>query len=528
MKFIYSLTDQSPNLIMSSEEGEISGHNTARGMLALASKDIIISLSAALFFVFIARFLTEISDLGIVTGLQTIIATFNILSSLGIPPSATRFISMLTGAGENQKAAGLYPLIFSIAVVVSIIFSVITYYLAPSLSTILFHDLKYSTLIELTSIDIFLFSMTTSCIYLLYASNQFMKITWASLVNSVLKFPLALIFLVNGLGLQGIVFALIISDAVSFIIYVYYLRHRIFIKRNVISHSISELKSLIRYSFPIYGSMILNFLSTRLDVYLLLALSSLSVVGVYSPAVFISNTFFLILAAMDQALLPFTSRMFGTSGLDRFKFSSKLLSRYLFLFYFPLGFAIASSAPSLVVVILGDRFYESAYPITIIVIAITLTSMSAVFSNFLRSAGHPGIILKGNLLALVLQISVLLTTIPYFGILGAAAARATSRLVIFVYLARRLDRLNGLEYDRRALVNGLVGSSIISILIIGIDFAVEDRYSLPIAYIVAVLAYLLFLRQTRALEGKDLEFIDKIFLGKLNRLTVLLTKVLVH
>jgi O-antigen/teichoic acid export membrane protein len=154
--------------------------------------------------------------------------------------------------------------------------------------------------------------------------------------------------------------------------------------------------------------------------------------------------------------------------------------------------------------------------------------MSAVFSNFLRSAGHPGIILKGNLLALVLQISVLLTTIPYFGILGAAAARATSRLVIFVYLARRLDRLNGLEYDRRALVNGLVGSSIISILIIGIDFAVEDRYSLPIAYIVAVLAYLLFLRQTRALEGKDLEFIDKIFLGKLNRLTVLLTKVLVH
>jgi O-antigen/teichoic acid export membrane protein len=79
-------------------------------------------VSGAVFFIFIARFLPSLSDLGFVTGIQTIIAFFAILSTLGLARSATRFVSSYIGAGEKEKAADFYVLLFIIWLIPSTIF----------------------------------------------------------------------------------------------------------------------------------------------------------------------------------------------------------------------------------------------------------------------------------------------------------------------------------------------------------------------------------------------------------------------
>jgi O-antigen/teichoic acid export membrane protein len=310
--------------------------------------------------------------------------------------------------------------------------------------------------------------------------------------------------------------------------FVYVLLPKIHVKRRTLMYAISELRPLLKYSLSIYGNMILNALSTKVDVYLLLILSSLYVVGIYSAAVFIANTFLLVLSSMDQALLPYTATIFGKSGVQSFKKMSRMMSRYLFLFYFPIGFAIASSAPSLIVLTVGSRFEDSAYALAIIVISITLTSMTTVFNNLLRAAGDPGTILKANVIALVIQLFVSISTIPYFGIIGAAVARSISRTVLQVYPARKLKLLEGLEYDKEALKKGLIGSAIICIVIISISTLIPEPHLLPITYLISGAVYLLFLRTTYALNTKDVEFIDKTFLGKMKWLTVLLTKIVIH
>jgi O-antigen/teichoic acid export membrane protein len=150
--------------------GDFSAHTTAQGMIFTAARNIVASLSAAVFFIFVARFLPDVSDLGFITGIQTLIAMFIILSSVGLSPSATRFISTFMGAGEKRKATGLYPLIFIFAIVSSGVFAALLYYLAPYLSQIMFHDLRYSGLVELAAIDVFLFSLATASTFLLYKS----------------------------------------------------------------------------------------------------------------------------------------------------------------------------------------------------------------------------------------------------------------------------------------------------------------------------------------------------------------------
>ena len=372
--------------------------------------------------------------------------------------------------------------------------------------------------------------MIFTCVFLCYASKQFVRVAAFSIVNSVVKFSLAIVLFVVGWGLYGIVIGLIIGDAIGLSLFVIALVPKIQIQRYrlFLSSSLGELKTLFNFSIPLYGASILGFVASRVDIYFLMILSTLYAVGIYSPALFIDNTFFLIWIAIDQGLLPVTARIFGKSGLADFKSISKFSSRYLFLFYFPLGIAIAVSAPSLIVLVMGDRFIESTYPVIIIVVGITLTSPVVIFNNLLRSAGYSGTLLKNEALGVSAQVLMLLALIPPFGVVGAALARALSRVVYLIYPCYKLTKLGAMDYDKSALKNGLAGSLIIGIVIVVLNLLVTNNYYyLPITYIISFFVYLLFLRTTRALNREDIEFFDRIFMGKLKWLKTFLVKLVI-
>jgi O-antigen/teichoic acid export membrane protein len=509
---------------MSIEE-DISPHATARGMLLLAGKDIIATIAAIVFFILIARLLPSVADLGVLTGLQTIILMFVTLSGLGLPYAATRFISTYVGAGEKERALSLYPLILIFSTAVSGIFSFVLYVISPQISDILFRDSASTQLIRLASVDVFLYSLLTTCIFLLSASMEFKKVAIVSIFNSILKYSISFGLFAVGSGLYGIIFGLVLGDAVTLIIFIYALSPKIFRTKMRVLSTLPELKPLLKYAVSIYGSLVLTFLSFRIDVYLLMVLSTMYMVGIFSPAVFVAATFLILLVAMDQALLPITSRLFGKSGTVSFKSSSRYVSRYLFLFYFPFGFALAASAPSLVTIVMGERFIESVYPIIIIVVSITLTSPGVVVNNLLRSAGYPGVLLKSSAVGLAIQIILSVITIPSMGVLGAAAARFVSRFVFFAYPVYKLHKIGGFEIDRIALRNGLAASALVSIAILGVNSILVGSYSIIVQYFIAFFSCIVFFRIIGAINKKDIELIDKTLLGKMKWVTIPLGKI---
>lgn len=506
-------------------ENDISAHATARGMMLLAGKDIVSTIAGLIFFVLIARFLPTISDLGVLTGLQTIILMFVIFSSLGLPYAATRFISTFIGSGKIERAEGVYPLVFVLTVVFSALFSFLLFETSEEISMILFHDSANTQLIQLTSLDVFLLSLLTTCIFLLSASMQFKKVAIISIINSVIKYSLSFALLIAGLDLYGIILGFVIGDGIALVAYMYILGPKLFKSRKTFISSISELRSLLRYALSVYGSHILAFLSFRIDVYLLMIMSTLYLVGIYTPAVFVSGVFLMLLTAMDQALLPVTSRIFGRSGITSFKDSCRYVSRYLFLFYFPVGFGLAASAPTLVTLTVGERFSESVYPIVILILSITLTSPAAVVGNLLRSADKNGIILKSSAISLLVQIIISVITIPSSGVLGASVARFISRFVFLALPMNTLNKMGGFGIDKTALRNGLGVSILISLIILSINSIFSGPFSLLLQYVVAFLSFLVFYRITHALNRKDIELLDNIMLGKMRWLTEPVSKI---
>ena len=512
---------------MSNEEN-VSTPTAARGMLQIAAKEIVSAISGVVFFVFISRLLADINELGILVGLQTMIGMFVLISSLGMPYVATRFISTYIGSNQRSKANKLYPLIFILSVVLSAIFSTALFFFSYQLSEMMFHDENYALLVQLAALDIFFLGIFTSCISLLDASMEFSKIARISIVTSLLRYSLSFGFFIYGWGLNGIILGLALADGFGAIGFAFALLPRFFgTTINVSSFSV-ELRPILKFALSIYGWAIINYLLTRADVYLLMILTTLYLVGIYAPAVFIGATFYILLASLDQALVPLTSRIYGKHGIANFKSSAVQASRFLLLFYFPLGFAIAASSPTLVTLVMGPRFAESAYPMAIIVAAITLTSPGIVANNLLRSAGYTGIALKAGVLALLVQILLSMIMIPPFGLIGASAARFFAYFVLMIPLIIKLNLIGGFDFDRVALKFGLLASGIVSLEIIVISIMLNEPYSLLLQYTIALLSYFLFLRSTHVLNQRDVQMIDRTFMGKIKWLTVPLAKIMIR
>src|SRR5919107_2941836 len=179
-------------------------YTTARGSLYIISKNLVLGISSSIFFIFIARFLPNISDVGLVYAFQLLITIGVILASLGLTNTVTRFMSYHIGAWREDMAKVISILIFRIVLLSSIIFSFILYILADHIATIVFHNIDYVHLIQLASIDIILFSMITCSNNILYSLQEFRKVATISLLNSLLKFTVPFALLMFGMGVDGI------------------------------------------------------------------------------------------------------------------------------------------------------------------------------------------------------------------------------------------------------------------------------------------------------------------------------------
>jgi len=502
---------------------DILPYKAAQGTLYLLVSTIVTSACSAVFFIFIARFLPSLSDLGLISALQVLINMGIIFAGLGLTNAATRFMSYYFGAEKQDIARDVSIVIFRIGLLSSITISFLTYIFASSIASLLFHRTEYTLLIQLASIDIFLLSMISFLVSILYSLHEFKKIATISIYTAIIRTGVAFILLISGMGISGIVIGYIIGDTISLLAFGYILRTSIFkTGRQKI------MTSLFKYSFPLYGSSILTFFSTNVDYYLVLILSTLSIAGIYSVAVLIGTVLLMILTSLEQTLLPFFSHLYGRTDIESLKNTSTVVSRYLFLIYLPLGFAAFASSPAIITGIFGERYIESIYPSMIIVLGITLTSIGTVFNNVLKSVGRTRIFFASTLCAVSVQLLISGLTIPVIGAIGAALARSSAYAIMLIIPAYRLKQIAGLPYDRKALEIGLVGSVVVAMTVFAVNSILAKPYCLLVSLPIAFMSYLVMLRITHAMNSKDFEIINNILSGKIKWPLIVITKIVLH
>jgi O-antigen/teichoic acid export membrane protein len=254
---------------------------------------------------------------------------------------------------------------------------------------------------------------------------------------------LAFVFLIAGLGVPGVILAIIIAAFASLIL------------NFILSRRIDDYKLNFR---PIFDRAIitpavwfglagmLGFIWQRVDTIMISLLSNMTQVGLYTPAVNYVGIGDMAVIALTGAFFPIISR-----AVHERTFSKKELSKYLVYFAVAglvfVGVTYAFGG-QVMIFAFGPRFADSIVFINVLVIGFAINLLTIPTSLLLDATDLQKVHVLNATYLTGVNIGLNWILIPTLGALGAAYSTTISRILgvvlgipIALYFLRRSHRL---------------------------------------------------------------------------------------
>jgi len=202
-----------------------------------------------------------------------------------------------------------------------------------------------------------------------------------------------------------------------------------------------DLYPFFKYIFPVFISLIINFLNYRFDIWLVSYYKGNVQLGLYVLAVNFAQFILFYSRIIGSVILPYLSE---DDEQQRRKYFT-IYSRISFTSIIIIVLLLAIIGDKLLVLLYGTEFTNSGGPFNILLIGMVFTAMSQLFSIMLFSKGKNNIALLANSVGLIATIVFDILLIPKYGIIGAAAATTLSYFLLFAVLFYNLlkkEKLN--------------------------------------------------------------------------------------
>lgn len=182
------------------------------------------------------------------------------------------------------------------------------------------------------------------------------------------------------------------------------------------------LKNSIRYGGLGYIGNTAQYLSYRLDLFLIAYFLNPTAVGFYSIALGVTERLWLIPSSLSQVLFP---RISASSDEQANELTPKVARHTLFIVLVSAILLLILVKP-LVWLLFGESFLPSVTPLIILLPGTIALSISKIISSDLSGRGLPSFGAVSSTVALVVNLILNLFMIPRLGIAGAALSSTIS------------------------------------------------------------------------------------------------------
>jgi len=486
------------------ENSERQDVSTARDASWLFIMNISIAAGGIVYFSFAARLLPTSADLGILAFITMLAMLLNTFGVFALPQAVVRFLADLKAKQNIPGGRAFFRLMIilgSVCAVGSAIFLVI---FSGPLSFMFLGSNVGIFYVSLLSLDIIPTILRNFFHRALIGERRIKRAGIAGVVGGVSRSVIAIIMLLNGYGIAGIIVGWTVGDSIDFIL-CFYWSSRGYLEKG--ESSITR-QQLVAFTGPLYLSNVLNYLNSTIDRYVLLLLLGTSALGMYSPALTAISMISLLPTSVSSALFPRFSEIASIGDNETLKIGARVAYRWLYLIYLPITFAVAIEANYVVDIIAGPGYADAAPILSILAIASGLTCPTVIFGSILMGQGRTRALFlaKGSVLITGLAASFLLI-IP-LQLLGVAFARTIVFAVELLVLGATLRMREDISFDVSALSKPLL-SSIVTVAVL---FVLQTFWNyfilLPLYFILAASLYVLMLRLLHAVDYSDIEFIQ--------------------
>jgi O-antigen/teichoic acid export membrane protein len=398
---------------------EKSAHGK-RGSLVRGGKNAVLlfagnAISAAISFVitvYIARSLS-LSDFGSYITVISFVTLFGIFTDFGINTVIIR-----EGA---KKPEDTHKLIFS-SMGLKVLMSVATMLVVIGFAFVTPYSLEVKVLIVLMSVTLVMGGIGSmfSAVFNIYQDMKY--ISAIQIAERIAFATFAFVFLIAGFGVPGVILACVIAAAASLMLNFVNSRRIHYYKLNF-RPVINPAILVPAVWFGIAG--MLGFIWQRIDTIMISLLSSMTEVGLYTPAVNYVGIGDMAVIALTGAFFPIISR-----AVYARRISAKELSK--FLGYFAVaGLAIVGATYAfggqIMIFAFGPKFAESIVFINILIIGFAVNLITIPTSLLLDATNNQKVHVLNATYLTGANVGLNWLLIPPLGALGAAYATTISQ-----------------------------------------------------------------------------------------------------
>lgn len=398
----------------------------------IISKIIAVGLSI-LSVALLARYLGA-EKYGWFTLVFTYVSFFTTLADVGYNQTIVRELSL-----DVKRSSDTYATFFNLKILL-ILISIVAAYIGL-IFTPYDPDLKVAIVLGIVALAISnLSSYGTSIL------QSKLRLDIVSLIDLLTKSVTVICiyyFIRYDLGFYSIIYAVSIGNLVGLIVEFFFIREWI-----VFSFSFDKKTAfnILKISFPVGVTAVLTMVYFKIDTLMLSMIRSPIEVGIYALAYKVLDNISMLWGLIMASIFPLLSKYYGKSDPVSYKI---LVKNTIWIAIGISSIAIlmcTTSAPFIMRILGGSKFYSSIEPLKILVFAIPFVFINNIFFNIILSFGKTNYLIIPLLTSLAFTITLNAFIIPLYGYIGASYITVVTELVTsFVYIFILISRLKQLK-----------------------------------------------------------------------------------
>ena len=343
------------------------------------------------------------------------------VAGFGLDSAMIRYVAI---QAKKQDGAGLWGTVqLGIAGTLgsSLVLGTGLYFLAAPIAEQLFNEPKLVPLLQLLSIVVPFLALSD---LLVGIAHGFKKMEYSAIarnfVQILVRIALLVVFALIGLNAFLTVIAFGIFDVAASLVMISLLSRDLSWKRPLNSAR-RDTREIFNYSLPFWLSGMLTKFRKNIQIILLGSFSTVTSVGIFALASKINLIGHIAYSSIIASVKPVIAEVHTLDNRKEMQRLYQTTTRWTLMFNLPM-FLIMVLFPGAILSIFGQSFVGGATALVILACAELVNAGTGICGSIIDMTGYTKMKLVNSVLWVVISISANFLLIPYWGLLGAAAA----------------------------------------------------------------------------------------------------------
>jgi len=459
--------------------------------------------------ILVVRYITQ-SEYGIYSLALVLMNISVVISTLGLSEGAVRQIAFYRGKNDTSKVKGVVLSSLQIALIASVIISLVVFLTSDFISIKFFHSPELSNPIKIFSIAIPFFVLINIFTSIFRGFDRAEpNVYFQNILRNVLLLLLLGIVILFSLSFVGIIYAYLASIVLTCIAFAIYAMKKLPISvKGEKSVDINPIrKELLFFSLPLFAVVVLQSITTWTDTLMLGYFKMPDVVGLYNAALPLANLLPVVLTSIAFLYVPIMSQLYAKDQMEEMKRSYMVLTKWIFSATLPISLVLFLFPGTVLNFLFGSQYVGAAAALQILTAGYFIHVIFGMSGYTLIVMGKNKFLMWTALISVILNAILNIALIPLLGVIGAAIATNLSLTLRNVFWVVKLFLLSKAHPFTMNFLKPIIASIIPIFIIYTLSmslFVSLPFWMLPVLFILFVGMYSLLILLTRSFDNEDI------------------------